>query len=79
LSKFSESYFANRFSKPLKVMTTATAEIQEGIRRALLSSSSDQLTKPEAVVEYPEEDTEVVESETEQANPFRDYDKLPKT
>jgi len=79
LSKFTDSYFANRFSKPLKVMTTAAAEIQDGIRRALLSASSEQIVKPE-LEEPPLNEGEVAESEgKEEQNPFRDYDKLPKT
>jgi DNA anti-recombination protein RmuC len=82
LNKFTDAFFANRFSKPLKTMATATAEIQDGIRRALLSASPEQLTTPETNTEILPSQPDTDESESEgkdDANPFRDYDSLPKT
>src|SRR5207247_2516751 len=37
LSRFTDSYFANRFLKPLQVLTRAVGELQEGVRKALQS------------------------------------------
>lgn len=45
LSKFTDHYFANRFSKPLKTMSGAVDELQSGVRNALQSADARALLK----------------------------------
>jgi hypothetical protein len=55
LSKFTDHYFANRFAKPLKTMSSAVEEVQSGVRSALSSADSRALLKSPVREELPAE------------------------